>query len=83
LPILLLEDGTSIYESSYILQYLELKHPDPPLLPRDVDGILAARKLEVLCDALVLTFFERMRSDGGSLAWLARQRCKIDGGLRK
>jgi glutathione S-transferase len=87
LPILLLEDGTSIYESSYILQYLELKHPDPPLLPRDVDGILTARKLEVLCDgvcdALVLTFFERMRLDGGSLEWLARQGCKIDGGLRK
>jgi glutathione S-transferase len=87
LPILLLEDGTSIYESSYILQYLELKHPDPPLLPRDVDGILAARKLEVLCDgvcdALVLTFFERMRSDGGSPEWLARQRRKIDGGLKE
>jgi glutathione S-transferase len=87
LPILLLEDGTSIYESSYILQYLALKHPDPPLLPRDVDGILAARKLEVLCDgvcdALVLTFFERMRSDGGSPEWLARQRRKIDGGLKE
>lgn len=85
LPILLLEDGSSVYESSYILQYLELKHPSPPLLPQDTDGILAARKLEVLCDgvcdALVLTFFERMRGDGASREWLARQRRKIDGGL--
>jgi glutathione S-transferase len=87
LPILLLEDGGSIYESSYILQYLELKYPDTPLLPPDVDGILAARKLEVLCDgvcdAFVLTFFERGRADGGSAEWIARQRRKIDGGLRE
>ena len=84
LPVLL-PDGGSVYESSYILQWLELKHPEPPLLPPDVDGILAARKLEVLCDgicdAMVLTFFERQRSAGASAPWLARQRRKIDGGL--
>jgi glutathione S-transferase len=32
LPILLLEDDSSIYESSLILEYLELKHPSPPLV---------------------------------------------------
>ena len=62
LPILLLEDGTSIYELSYILQYLELKHPDPPLLPQDVDGILAARKLEVLCDGVSTRSYSRSSS---------------------
>jgi len=31
LPILLLSDGSSVYESSYILRYLELKHPQVPL----------------------------------------------------
>jgi glutathione S-transferase len=84
-PILLLEDGTSVYESSFILQYLELTYPSPPLLPAETAGILAARKIEVLadgvCDALVLTFFERMREGGGSAQWTARQRRKIDGGL--
>ncbi len=87
LPVLLLEDGSSVYESSYILQYLELKHPQHPLLPPDVDGILAARRFEVLCDgvcdAIVLTFFERMRQDAASPPWIARQRRKIDGGLRE
>lgn len=87
LPVLLLEDGTSVYESSFILQYLELKYPQHPLLPADVDGILAARRLEVLCDgvcdAMVLTFFERMRKDCASAPWLARQRRKIDGGLKE
>ena len=87
LPVLILEDGSSVYESSYILQYLELKYPTPPMLPADVDGILAARKLEVLCDgvcdALVLTFFERMRGEDASPEWTARQRRKIDGGVKE
>ena len=87
LPVLILEDGSSVYESSYILQYLELKYPTSPMLPADVDGILAARKLEVLCDgvcdALVLTFFERMRGEGASPEWTARQRRKIDGGVKE
>ena len=85
LPILLLDDGTSVYESSYILQYLELKHPQVPLLPKDIDGHLAARKLEVLCDgvcdAVVLSLFEKMRAGSASPEWLARQRRKIVGGM--
>lgn len=88
LPVLILDDGSSVYESSYILQYLELKYPETPLLPKDADGVLAARLLEVLCDgvcdAVVLTFFERMRSpDAQSKEWQARQRRKIDGGVRE
>jgi glutathione S-transferase len=86
LPVLILEDGSSIYESSFILQYLELKYPETPLLPADADGKIAARRLEVLCDgvcdAVVLTFFERMRSDR-SPEWFARQHRKIDGGVRE
>ncbi|WP_280951393.1 glutathione S-transferase C-terminal domain-containing protein, partial [Methylobacterium radiotolerans] len=86
LPVLLMPAGGSVYESSYILQWLELKHPDPPLLPPDPDGVLAARRYEVLCDgicdAVVLTFFERQRDEAGrSAPWLARQRRKIEGGL--
>lgn len=87
LPVLITEQDEGIYESSYILQWLELKFPEPPLLPRDVDGILFARKLEVLCDgicdAVVLTFFERMRKETQSPEWLARQRRKIEGGVRE
>ena len=87
LPVLVTEDGEGIYESSYILQWLELKYPQTPLLPRGVDDILRARKLEVLCDgvcdALVLTFFERMRKESQSPEWLARQRRKIEGGVRE
>lgn len=87
LPVLILEDGSAVYESSYILEWLELRYPDNPLLPPDVDGILAAKKLDVLCngvcDAVVLTHFERLRAGGGSPPWLARQRRKIEGGTRE
>lgn len=88
LPVLILEDGSGIYESSYILQWLEAKYPQVPLLPQDVDGKLAARQLEVLsdgvCDAVVLTFFERRRgAQAQSSEWLGRQRRKIEGGVRE
>ncbi len=87
LPVLIPEEGAAIYESSYILDWLELKYPQTPLLPRDVDGILAAKKLDVLCngvcDAVVLTFFERQREGSGSPEWLARQRRKIEGGMKE
>ena len=88
LPILLLENGESVYESSYILEYLELKHPTPLLVATDVDQRLAARRLEVICDgvcdAVVLTFFERRRPrECQSIQWSARQRRKIEGGVRE
>jgi glutathione S-transferase len=87
LPVLVLEDGTGVYESRYILEYLEAKWPTPRLLPDDVDGVLAARQVEVIgdgiCDALVLLFWERHRaSEHQSAEWIARQRRKVDGGLR-
>ncbi len=87
LPVLVLPDGTGLYESRYILEWLEAKHPAPPLLPDDTDGRLAARKVEVICDgvcdALVLLFWERRRPpEHQSAEWTARQRRKVDGGLR-
>lgn len=86
LPVLILEDGSSIYNSSFILQYLEWTYPRPPLMPADVEGKIAARRLEILCDgvcdAVVLTLFERMRADP-SAEWLSRQRRKIEGGVRE
>ena len=88
LPVLILEDGNAIYESHYIMEWIEAKHPTPPLVPEDVDNRLLARKFEVLCDgtcdAFVLMFFEQMREQGRqSPEWIARQRRKVDGGVRE
>jgi glutathione S-transferase len=86
LPVLILEDGSTVFESSFILEYLETKHPEPRLFPRDPEQRLVARRFEVLadgvCDAIVLTVVEAMRPETQrSTAWRDRQMRKIIGGL--
>jgi glutathione S-transferase len=87
LPVLLLEDGSSIYDSRFILDYLEWVYLDTPMLSHDVSEKLKAKKLEVLadgvCDAVVLIFFERMRGDNASEEWTARQLHKIEAGVKE
>ncbi len=86
LPVLILDDGTAIWESSHILEWIERKHPQPPLLPADDDGILAHKRMDVLatgvCDAFLLMFFERMRpAEHQSQPWTDRQMRKVRGGV--
>lgn len=91
LPVLILDDGkTAVYESHYILEWLEAKHPSPPLLPseKQIDERLFAKQVQVvtdgICDALVLAFFEKMReSDKQSKPWTDRQMRKVDGGIKQ
>lgn len=86
LPVLVLPDGTGIYESRFILEWLEVKHPTPRLLPDTPEEVLEARQVEVIadgiCDAVVLLFFERQR-EAPSAEWIARQRRKVEGGVRE
>ncbi len=86
LPVLICGDGSAVYESSYILEWLEVKFPEPPIFPADPMERLRARRLEVLadgiCDANVLVFFETMRGpEKSSPEWMARQRRKVEGGV--
>jgi|SRR6185369_6505465 len=86
LPILITENDGSIYDSALILDYIEMTWPQPPLLPADPKLRFAAKTVEVLqsgiCDAVVLTFFERGRApEAQSFEWLARQRRKIERGV--
>lgn len=53
LPILLVPGEEPIYDSSYILQWLEAHHPLPALLPPDRDERLAALKLLTLGERLM------------------------------
>ena len=85
--LLATDDATPIYESHFILDWLETKHPEPALVPSDPDLKLAAKQVEVIadgmCDALVLRFFETQRApERQSQEWLNRQERKIGGGLR-
>ncbi|TDU30961.1 glutathione S-transferase [Panacagrimonas perspica] len=84
LPILVTDQGENIYDSMFICEWLERKHPNPPLLPSDVDGILAARRLQLLGERLmeitVLIVFEEQR-EHPSPAWTERQTRKVGGGI--
>ncbi len=85
IPVLIPDDGGEpVYESRFILEWLEAKHPRPPLLPPEADGVLAARRLEVLadgvCDAAVLALLEATREQP-SQVWIDRQRRKIVAGV--
>jgi len=86
IPVLILDDGTRYYESSFIVEYLELTHPEKPLIPADAEGRLLHRRFEVLndglCDALVLALIERTREEGRpSDHWVERQRGKAQRAL--
>lgn len=88
LPVLILDNAekTSVYESSYILEYIEYKMKGNgwKAMSDDVDERLLEKKVDVTCtavmDALVLVFFERQREQK-SVEWEARQLRKVKGGL--
>jgi glutathione S-transferase len=77
-----------VYESHYILEYIEAKFPDKTsMLPQDIGERLFAKKVEVIADgvydALVPLFFEKQRAEGTqSPEWKARQMRKVDGGFK-
>ena len=52
LPALILDDGTVLFESLAILEYLDETHPNPPLLPKDPKARARVRGLAqiIACD---------------------------------
>ena len=52
LPSLVTDDGTTLFQSVAILEYLEEEHPAPPLLPADAKGRARVRGLSqmVACE---------------------------------
>lgn len=84
LPILLTETDEAIYDSSFIVDWLEWVHPQPALLPAQLDQRIAARRLQVLGERLMeigqAMIFEHHRP-APAQANLDRQARKLDGGL--
>src|SRR3954471_6167068 len=48
LPALVEDDGTTLFQSLAIIEYLEKKHPSPPLLPADASGRARVRGLALI-----------------------------------
>ena len=65
LPILIADSGEVVYESSYILEWLEARYPKPPLVPPGVEERLQMGRFRVLAvtvmDAIVRINFELAR----------------------
>ena len=88
LPILITDSGETLYESSYMLEWLEHHYPTPPLIPGDAALVLRVKLFRVLAvgvmDAIVRINFELARpADCQSREWMARQKRKIVGGIRE
>ena len=84
LPILLPDDGEAVYDSSFILDWLEWTHPLPALLPKPLPARLIARRQQVLGERLMeiaqSLIFEHHRPDPAQ-ATIERQTRKIGRGL--
>jgi glutathione S-transferase len=53
-PVLELDDGSFVSESLAIIEYLEERHPEPPMLGVTPEARLRARELERICEHGVL-----------------------------
>jgi len=84
LPILIADDGEIAFESTFILEWIERRFPSPPLLPADDDGILEAKRLQVLAEGVMMAagsiVSELSRPNPGT-AWIERQKRKVTGGI--
>ena len=87
IPALVLADGTQIYDSKVICEYLDMLAPSPVLLPPPSLERIRCLTRAALADgiaeaALLMVYEERYRpADKWVPDWVARQQAKIDGGL--
>ncbi len=85
LPVLIPDDGEPVYESSFILEWVEAHYPSPAMFPANKTQELLAKQIQVIsdvmCDACVLMFFEKQR-EYPSAEWKDRQMRKLEGGMR-
>jgi glutathione S-transferase len=86
LPVLLLDDGTNLFDSRVIVEYLDLVSPVSRLIPEPARQRIHVRRWEALADgvsdATALIVIERRRPAGlQSEDWIARQHRKIAEGV--
>jgi glutathione S-transferase len=86
LPVLILDDGTHLYDSRVIVEYIDLVSPVSRLIPEPARQRIAVKKWEALadgvCDATAAIVVEHRRPKKlQSGEWIERQRRKIDEGV--
>jgi glutathione S-transferase len=86
IPALVLDDGTTLYDSRVIVEFLEGFAADPRLIPREDRERIAVRRWEALADGVLdaglLVRYEALRPAGEqSAAWVAKQMARLRRGL--
>jgi len=86
IPTLVLDDGTSLFDSRVIVEFLDNASPIARLIPQDKRQRIAVRRWEALADGVLdaglLVRYESLRpKKEQSAAWKAKQLAKVNRGL--
>lgn len=87
-PVLVLPDGDSLYDSRVIVEYLDNRTPLAHLIPQDLNAKVKVRRWEALadgiCDAAVATMQEQRKpADKQDAEFIERQMSKVTNGLKE
>lgn len=85
-PVLVLDDETSIFDSRVIVEYLDHASPVARLIPDNIRQRIQVRRWEALADgctdATVAVVMEKRRpAKQQSATWISRQQAKVDRAL--
>ena len=85
-PVLVMDDGDSLYDSSVIVEFLDHRTPIAHLIPQDNTGKIAVRRWEALadgiCDAAVAVMLEQRKPvEQQDPAFIIKQLDKVKRGL--
>ena len=86
IPVLIMEDGATLFDSRVIVEYLDTVSPVSRLIPEPSRQRIAVKRWEALADgvsdAAVAIIMERKRPAGQQSAeWIDRQREKLERGV--
>ena len=87
IPTLLLDDGTALFDSRVILDYLDHLAGGGKIIPRESKARFEALRMQALCDgvldaSLLIIYEGRYRPDDKRVpAWIERQADKVKRGL--
>ena len=88
IPVLVLEDGTTYYDSRVIVEYLDYRAGGGRIIPREAPARFETLRLQALCDGildacLLLVYEGRYRPvDKHVQNWIDRQNGKVERGLK-
>jgi glutathione S-transferase len=87
IPVLVLDDETTLFDSRVIVEYLDNASPVGRLIPDDTRQRIHTRRWEALADgctdAAIAVVLEQRRSlQTQDAEWIARQQAKVDRALR-